>query len=251
MRGVFGETLDIEVIIRFCEAFAFWLKHKETGPRGRRIRILVGRDTRPTGEIVEHAALACLTAVGVEVLNAGVCPTPVLVFAHKYYNCEGTIIVSASHNPPQYNGMKCLGPSGTFLSHEELAEIDEYFSGAKAVKYAAWNETGTVSTIRPTQNYINQLASVVNIDAMFTANRIRQIRVCVDPGAGAAVDVTDRILREFGFHVTVINEKLLEGNQFPRQIEPIKENLTQLAEQVVASIVTSGSLTIATVTDWP
>ena len=75
-----------------------------------------------------------------KVIDAGICSTPVLMFANKYLDCDGTAIISASHNPPQYNGMKCLAPSGTFLSREELTEINQYFHEHESKGYVPWKE---------------------------------------------------------------------------------------------------------------
>jgi phosphomannomutase/phosphoglucomutase len=227
MRGVWQKNLPPYVVLRFCEAFGTWLK--ETTNKENPM-VLIGMDTRTTGPILKHAVISGLLAVGCNVIDTDVCPTPVLMFGHKYYQCDGTVIISASHNPPEYNGIKCLAPSGTFLSREELEQINKWFIYGDPV-YVPWYKYGILRKENPWYQYVALMMRFIDLDAIKKRNQQKQIKIVFDPGAGAGTKKTDEILRTLGCNVVSINENLV-NNQFPRSFEPIKEHLTDLEKKM-------------------
>lgn len=238
MRGIFGQNLFPEVILKFCEAFGTWLQAKRKGSSfsekiNSRCTVLVGMDTRTSGPLVKHLAIGALMSVGVDIIDMDVCATPLLLFGHKLYKCDGTIIISASHNPPQYNGMKCLAPSGTFLSKEELEEINQYFYEIIPKNFVPWNEQGTVTTRTDLYDkYVGSMQSFLNF-SIFKEKQKNALKVIVDPGAGAGTGLTARILQILGLNVIEINSKKLGTYEFPREFEPIKPHLSKLSQTVI------------------
>jgi phosphomannomutase/phosphoglucomutase len=164
-----------------------------------------------------------------------VCPTPFLLFGHKAYNCDGTVIISASHNPPEFNGMKCLAPWGTFLSREELEEINQFFYEIEPKHFVQWKEVGTISKRTDIYDlYFNAMQPFINRE-IFDQARENPLKVVMDPGAGAGTKITSRLLSDFGMDVNEINTEKIEPYRYPREFEPIRANLTALSEAVVDS----------------
>jgi phosphomannomutase len=243
MRGIIGENLFPEVILHFCEAYGSWLRDKRDARAQKALavssalysptcRVLVGMDSRTTGPLIKTIAIGALQSVGIEVIDAGVCSTPVLLFGQKYLKCDGTAIISASHNPPQYNGMKCLSYTGTFLSREELDEINAYFNNRVPKRYVSWQAIQPVIEDKTlTESYFAHMKQFLDLKA-FEGQRVNPLKIIVDPGAGAGVGVTARFLTDLGCDVTEINTQLIGPSQFPREFEPIKPHLGVLAYKV-------------------
>ncbi len=195
--------------------------------------VLVGMDTRTLGPLIKNLAISALISVGVNVIDMDVCPTPFLLFGHRAYQCDGTVIISASHNPPEFNGMKCLAPSGTFLSREELDEINQYFYEIAPKHFVPWNQVGEITHRTDIYDlYLTAMQPFVN-GALFNENCGNPIKVVIDPGAGAGTGITSKLLAEFGMDVIEVNSEKLGPFQFPREFEPIRANLTALSEKVV------------------
>ncbi len=225
MRGIWGENLAPATILRFSEAFGTWLKKLQGKPNPR---VLIGMDTRTTGPALKHACIAGLMSVGCEILDADVSPTPFLMHGHCEHECDGTVILSASHNPPKYNGMKCLAPSGTFLSNSELDEINYWFI-ENPIPYPSWVQMGSIKPVTLKPSYFTHMKTFLDWDFVQKANEKKPLKVIFDPGAGAGTHVTDEFLREAGCDVYSINETLVD-EKFPRSFEPIIEHLGELAE---------------------
>jgi phosphomannomutase / phosphoglucomutase len=229
MRGIIGKNLFPEVIIRFCEAFGTWLRQKT----GRAPKVLVGMDTRTTGPMVKNLSLGALQSVGAILLDADVCPTPALLFGHKFYECDGTVIISASHNPPQYNGMKCLAPSGTFLSREELEEINQYFHGHQSNHYVDWVDYTQIKQIPElVKIYVSEMKKNVDL-TLFSNQKEKKLKIVVDAGAGAGSGITSAILSNLNCDVVEINDKLNADGTYPRDFEPIIAHLQDLSKKII------------------
>jgi phosphomannomutase len=189
-------------------------------------------DTRTTGSIVKNLAFGALQGVGVRIIDVDVCSTPALLYGHKFFQCDGTVIISASHNPPIYNGMKCLAPSGTFLSKEELNEINIFLTLEKPVIYVKWNEVLPIETRSDlTRIYLDAMKQFLDLKT-FASQKSQPLRVVVDPGAGAGSGLTAPFLQELGCKVLEINAKLNPDGTFPREFEPIKPYLFALSQKI-------------------
>ena len=192
-------------------------------------RVAVARDTRTTGELFANAAASGLAAVGCDVDRLGVVPTP----AVGYY-CESVgvpcVLVTASHNPPEFNGIKLVGDDGVELAVDVLERVerrvldDEY-------DHADWRTAGSETTVSGVvDDYVDQLVDAVDRGAIADAG----LTVAVDPGHGAASVSSPRIYRELGCEVVTVNAT--PDGHFPgRESEPGPENLGALSRLVATS----------------
>lgn len=192
-------------------------------------RVAVARDTRTTGELFANAAASGLAAVGCDVDRLGVVPTPAV---GSYCESAGipAVLVTASHNPPEFNGIKLVGDDGVELSVDVLERVerrvldDDY-------DLADWRDAGETTTVEgAVDDYVDQLIDAVDREAIADAG----LTVAVDPGHGAASVSSPRIYRELGCEVLTVNAT--PDGHFPgRDSEPVPENLEALSRLVATS----------------
>jgi len=221
MRGQIGESLTLEVSLRFTKSYGLWL--------GQNSNVLIGMDTRNTSLMLSNIVSAGLMDVGINVTDAGICPTPAIVFYKRKFGYDGSVIISGSHNPPSDNGLKFLSRTNTFLGIDELAEIYKYFYYTRELRSSKWKDIGKYKQTDIISTYINNLKKYLQLD-IFKQNK--KLRVVIDTGAGAGINVIDKILRDLGCEVILINDKFTNYPEFPREIEPIQKNLTELSRVI-------------------
>jgi phosphomannomutase/phosphoglucomutase len=214
VRGVVGELITPELVMKIAMAVG----SMRTGT------IAIGRDTRTSGPALIEAAKAGLMAVGCDVIDCGILPTPALQYIVKMHYDAG-IVITASHNPGNYNGVKVIEPDGTEMDDENsIAVEDRVFSGSFSVK--GWDKVGTErSSPDLVLEYITGVVSQVppGVGSGMT--------VVIDPGCGAAYRTTAEILRILGCRVLTINAQ--PDGRFPaRNPEPSVEGLAPLADLV-------------------
>ncbi|MHA1700600.1 MAG: hypothetical protein ACTSWN_17315 [Promethearchaeota archaeon] len=230
-RGIIGDGLNPEFIVPLGIAYGTWLRKKKDGSNPS---VLIGRDTRPSGLMLESGMIYALLSTGCDIFRAGICPTPAIVQAKSELGLDGAIIISASHNPAEYNGFKFLSSKapGTFLSNEELLEIKKIFGDYGQHYRKSWKLPDKVEDIDVLGSYINKMHDFIRP----TMRPGPPIRIVVDTGAGTANVSTVPLLKRLGCEVIVINDKLLEHPPFfPRESEPIAANLSELSDRVLSS----------------
>ena len=192
--------------------------------RGRG-EVAVGRDNRTSSEMLENAITAGLTSGGCNVVLIGLAPTPVLSFAIKRFRCAAGVMITASHNPPQYNGIKFWGNDGAGMSREQEIKIEKTIY-KKAWKRAPWHGIGRVSRSDAITPYMEAILGKVP--------RVgRKLKVVVDCANAAGSVVTPRLLTELGCQVISMNCQL--DGTFPGRVpEPSPQNLVELMRTVVA-----------------
>ncbi len=219
VRGIVGETLTPELIVEFAQAFGTYL---DAG------KILVCRDTRPSGLMVRSAVLAGLLAVGCEVIDLGICPTPSLQLAIEKYQASGGISITAGHNPANWNALKFVRGDGLYLSAMQAEELLDIYHQGEFDK-AAWNQLHTrIESRDAIAHHISVLKSVFDIEAI----RARQLTVAVDCCNGACALFSPRWLEELGCTVLAINDDITAP--FPHSPEPKRETMAQLRAVVKA-----------------
>lgn len=226
IRGVVGTGLQPESVARYAAAFGTVLARRDGASAGE--TVLVGRDTRTSGEVFADAAAAGLRATGWHVRDGGVCPTPSLLLAvGEDADAAGGLVLTASHNPPAWNGLKLVGPDGLFLSPEEGRRVQRAFEEGPA--YASWSGLGERRRSDDwTARHVERILGLELVDRDRTA--ARGLHVVVDPAGGAGCVALPRLLRRLGCRVEAIHDE--PTGRFPREPEPTAGNLGALGEAV-------------------
>jgi phosphomannomutase/phosphoglucomutase len=220
IRGVVNKELTTEMAIRVGGAIGTFFK------RGR---LLIGFDARTSGPMLAKAVIAGLNATGCQVFLAGMAPTPALQFAVKNHKLDGGVIVTASHNPPEYNGIKVVWKDGIEISREQEIEIENLFFDEKT-RYAEWDKIGATRDLPSIVNeYTEAIKQHVNVKKIMN----KHYHVVVDAANSVGSLAAPYLLRELGCKVTTINANI--DGTFPGRLpEPRPENLKELALTVKA-----------------
>jgi phosphoglucosamine mutase len=201
VRGIANIELTPELAFELGRAGSYVLAKQETGVRPR---ILVGKDTRISGDMLEAALQAGICSTGADVLTAGILPTPAIAYLTRYYNASCGIVISASHNPVADNGIKFFGPSGYKLPDEVEAEIEELVkAGTRDLTRPRGADVGRVYDVKEAENnYLKYLMDCYNCN-----EDLYGIRVVMDCANGAAYNVGPELWRRLGARVITINNK--------------------------------------------
>ena len=216
VRGIFAEDFNLEFIHDLVLSVATNFKQG---------KILVGHDGRNSSHIIEKVVSSALNFSGLDCFLAGLIPTPCLEFATKKLGYDGGIMITASHNPPEYNGIKVVASDGVEISRDDEKKIENIFFKKN------WN---TLSQIASTQNEKNAVDAYINgIKSHLDASRIKdkRFRVSLDLGNGVQAITAIRLCKELNCDVHLINEKI-DGSFPGRGSEPTPENLISLSELV-------------------
>ncbi|MEB3816457.1 MAG: phosphoglucosamine mutase [Desulfurococcales archaeon] len=220
VRGVVGESLTPELALRLGRAIGAYF--------GKGARVLVGRDVRAGGAMIECALTAGLLAEGVRVYSAGLLPTPALQYGVKSLGFDGGVMITASHNPPEYNGVKVIAADGIEIPREDEKIIEDYyFRGVSSS--LPWREYAYNPQVRADvlETYINAIVDMVDSDLIRRAG----LKVVVDCANSVGSLATPEVLRRLGVKALTLNCNL--NPEFPgREPEPTVESLRVAAETV-------------------
>ena len=231
VRGLVGTDLTPEVVARWAAAFGTWARDgKGEGRRGKgkAARIVLGRDARTSGSMFADAATAGLMSVGCDIIDVGLVPTPTVQLAVEHHRAAGGIILTASHNPIEWNALKFVGSDGIFLDGVAGTRVRELAAG-DSLPRANYNAIGGVEA--DSDAISRHLAAVLALRGIdVRAIRKRRFRVALDTVRGAGGAVMPELLERLGCRVTAIN--LETDGLFPRPPEPVPENLKALSALV-------------------
>ncbi|NQV09025.1 hypothetical protein HQ529_04195 [Candidatus Woesearchaeota archaeon] len=215
VRGVYGEDIDEEFSKRYAFAFYTLLKNKI----GKEPKIVVGMDTRESGDAIKQALISVLT----DVVDLDIATTPMIELGVREYNADGGIIITASHNPPEYNGFKFLGSDGAVLRPEMMEELIELRRNVVAEEQEAKIQDKHDEIV---EKYIEFIFKIVG-----DVEKIKNsgFKIVVDPNGGAAVVVIEELLRRLGVEVVGVN---MEKAEFNRNIDPNNESLSYLVDKI-------------------
>src|SRR5579875_3721859 len=220
IRGVPGEDLGLDFIAEMSQSIASFFSGEE-GP------VLIGHDVRNSSPVIARTVLAGTLASGKDAKEGGLAPTPAHQFAVRTLGYVGGIIVTASHNPPKYNGIKVVGRDGVEISRESEAEIESIYFG-RSFKRAEWNSLGkSGKETRVVENYIKGIMSQVSVSKI----RERKFTVVLDIGNGAQAVAAPYLCEALGCRVISINGQS-DGNFPGRGPEPTPSVLGDLSEAV-------------------
>ncbi len=216
VRGIYGKQLTAELAIDLTYALATYYGQ---GP------IVVGNDARKSSDALSKIVRATLNSAGLDVGNAGLLPTPCLQYAAKRLGYKGGIMITASHNPPEYNGIKPAAGDGVEISREDEIQVEEIYYSKK---FASTDGTGRdYLDQNVVSSYLKAVLSLVDADRI----RSRRFTVAMDTGNGAQAAVAPLLARQLGCKVIVINGQL-DGDFPGRGSEPTPDNLSVLTQTV-------------------
>ncbi|KXA99011.1 phosphoglucosamine mutase, partial [candidate division MSBL1 archaeon SCGC-AAA261C02] len=222
VRGIINEDFTPETVLRLARALATSLENSGT--------IVIGKDPRTSSDLIEDIITSGLLAGGCSVKKLGVVPTPVVGFAARNLGADAGIMITASHNPPEYNGVKFFDSSGMAYTPDKESEIEEiYFE--ERFESVEWSEIKDVSSTTILREYMQDISKVVDVDKKF--------KVVVDCANGAASQVTPYLLEGLGCEVITLNSQL-DGTFPGRPPEPVKENLQELCKIVKSTAADIG-----------
>jgi len=221
VRGVVGEGLTPEVAARFASAM---------GTYCRGGLVVVGRDTRPSGVSLRYAVVSGLLATGSPVVDVGVAATPSVQLAVGEHGAAGGVIITASHNPGEYNGLKFVSSRGIFLNAEEGARLRQI---SESGRFSFGGQPPTPEVRDDRQAAARHVARVLGLSYLDVARiRARRFRVVLDVGNGAGGRVASGLLEALGCATRVLHGE--PSGVFARGPEPVAENLKALAGEVAA-----------------
>ena len=220
VRGTVGGTLTPEVACRFGCAFGTML--------GAGCRVVIGRDTRPSGPMLRNAVAAGLLAAGVDVVDIGVVSTPGVALMTRELKADGGVVITASHNPIQYNGMKFLQPIGTGLTAGTAEQLAAIWSD-RAYRLVDAEHQGVESSDDSThQRHVDAVCRNADVDAIAG----RRFKVALDSVNGAGCAVTPMLMQRLGVELVHLNAE--PTGLFAHPPEPVADNLAQLGADIVA-----------------
>ncbi len=230
VRGLVGTDLTPEVVARWAAAFGTWAcAVRGARSAGRRHpSVVLGRDSRTSGPMFARAATAGLMSVGCAVIDVGLVPTPTVQLAVEHHRAAGGIVLTASHNPIEWNALKFVGPDGIFLDGIAGTRVRE-LAGDGRIGRAAYDALGEVgSDPDAVERHVDAVLAVraLNVRAI----RRCRFRVALDTVRGAGGVVMPELLQRLGCRVAAIN--LETDGRFPRPPEPVPENLGALGKLV-------------------
>ena len=219
IRGVFGESLTLDFVSDIVSSLGTFFRK---GP------VLVGYDGRESSIIMSKVVCASLSAVGLDSSVCGLVPTPCLQFATKKLGYSGGIMITASHNPPEYNGLKPTARDGVEISREDELRVEDIYFKKR------WNLSNNLGSIgnetRSIRTYLDGIKSQVNVKKI----RSSRFKVALDLGNGAQAVSAPFLCKELGCEVVTINEKI-DSAFSGRGSEPTPQNLNKLSQAVVKS----------------
>lgn len=224
MRGLVGTDLTPELVARHAAALGAWAK-----AAGRPV-VVLGRDARTSGEMYALAAASGLLSVGVDVIDVGIAPTPTVQMAVEHHHAGAGLILTASHNPIEWNALKFVGPDGIFLDADAGASVRALAEAGPA--RGGWDGLGALRRDHDAiERHLDAVLALPELEV--AAIRRRRFRVALDCARGAGGTVMPRLLERLGCEVEGIHLEV--DGRFPRPPEPVPEHLGELGALVRAS----------------
>lgn len=221
VRGVVGTDLTPPIIVSFVSSFLRTLKDSPG-------TILIGRDARKSGILIQQMVEGTANALGWNCIHVGIAPTPTVLLATRKLGCNGGIVITASHNPVQWNALKFCDGEGLFLRAPQVRKIEKMIGYEGAVPWKDFRNIGDTTYREDIASmHIEEVLRNIDVDRI----RRRKLKVVVDPCGSAGSSIDRSFLEALGCTVFGINEEIT-GN-FPREPEPVPQNLRQLGKEVL------------------
>lgn len=219
IRGIVGESLTPAIIEKYTLAY---------GSSLNKGKVILGRDSRTSGEFITNIVRGCLLATGCKVIEVGIVPTPTVQMEILYHKAQGGIAITASHNPPEWNGLKFMDDNGRFLSPEKAEKV--YTEADKRnFNLQKWESVGSLNIDEgANRRHIDELLKLPYFDNK--AFQKRKFKVVIDCVNGAGGLIIPQLLEKLWCETIVINGEA--NGHFAHTPEPLPENLTELCETV-------------------
>jgi phosphomannomutase len=222
IRGRVAEALTPEVVARYAAAFGAW-----SIAQGTSRQIVVGRDSRVSGPMFHRIVVGTLQLVGADVIDIGLTTTPGCQLSVEHHHAAGGLMLSASHNPIEWNALKLIGSSGLFLEAGQGLAMRALLD--TGIPYATWQDIGSVTDDPDAaRRHLQAVVGIPYVDV--AAIRARKFKVALDCVRGAGATIMPMLLEHLGCEVVAINME--PDGRFPREPEPIPENLHELERLV-------------------
>lgn len=212
IREVVNEKLTPDLALKVGKALGTFLGEG---------RVIVGMDTRTSGEMLKNALISGLLSTGIDVIDIGLSPTPLTGFAIKLYEADAGVTITASHNPPQYNGIKVWQPNGMAYTSEMESELERILEEEK-FQQASWDRVGKLTKADPKKEYIKKALEMIELSKSY--------KVVLDCGNGAGSILSPYLQRELGNKVVSLNSH--PSGFFVRELEPNAKSLSTLSKVV-------------------
>ncbi|HNS06295.1 MAG TPA: phosphoglucosamine mutase, partial [Candidatus Saccharicenans sp.] len=227
VRGIIGQTITPELIINFASAFGTMV------PVGS---LLVGRDSRNSSPMVADGVISALLATGHEVIDLGLCPTPIIQFLVKNKRARGAVSVTAGHNPAPWNALNFINSQGTYLNEFQGQELLDIYHLGRFKQSPLKKAPKIIRELNPEEPYLEWLLGRLDLAPIKRA----KFKIVVDPTNGAGSKLIDKLFSLLGVRLIAINN---EGNgYFPHDPEPRPRNAIEVASLVKITTADIGFL---------
>ena len=223
-----GENLTPIDIVKFTYAYCAKLRERLPKPEGERYKVVVGKDGRISGGMVEDLVVGSLVACGVDVVKAGFASTPTTEMAVRFSKADGGIILTASHNPRQWNALKLLNEKGEFLTAVEGQAVLDC-ADSEDFHFAGVDCLGHVSEHDFTDEHIQAVLDLKDVDEQSISDA--GLTVVLDPVNSVGALIMPKLLERLGVNCITINQEVT--GEFAHNPEPLPRNLTELSETVI------------------
>jgi len=220
LRGVVGDGLDPVAVVEYAAAYA-----SECEPGA----IVVGHDARKSSHVFLPAVISGVTATGRDAILAGAAATPTVGFLVRERQAVGGVVITASHNPPSYNGLKLFQPRGMVLSAEQGMDVLERWRD-REFRWAEWSALGRVATIEdPDERHLQRILEIIDVESI----RARKYLVLMDSCHGAGGRLASRMLRALGCTPIIVGGE--PDGCYDHPPEPTESNLSKFTPLVAAA----------------
>lgn len=216
-RAIIGESFKPTIALEIGMAFGSFV---QKGP------VIVGGDTRVSHEMIKSAVISGLLSVGIDVIDIGKVTTPTVQQMIKHYNASGGMVITASHNPIQWNGVKLMNSSGSFLDNDEHQQFMNYYQ-SKSFSLQPWQSIGKITKDDTAiEKHVQIILDKIDVSSI----RESKISVLVDANNGAGAVANPVLLDALGVSYKILNAE--PNGRFAHDPEPTKENLKELQEEL-------------------
>lgn len=227
--GVPGDNLSPLDVVRFTAAYGSWLKESLNDGISLRKKVVIGRDGRISGELVQRIVVSTLNALGIDVVDLGLSTTPTVEMAVVFEKADGGIILTASHNPKEWNALKLLNNKGEFISGDEGAKILE-IAAADLFQFADVDNLGSYTTNETAlDKHIQMVVDYPLVDV--AAIKKAGFKIVLDAINSTGATAVPQLLKALGVEDIIVLNGEVNG-QFAHNPEPLPEHLNQLCNEV-------------------